>query len=177
MTSNAGRSTFPGHFTSSRSPSPPSSPPYQPRDAGTRKANGQGLQIPLAAGSDFNLPGAYPTSPRISQTGGALGGTIGAHDDASMRGAIQRFPSGEVNADATRGCGSEEQADALEHRGRPEVDFGSKDSSVEVPEKSIGSMTLNNDRDRSTAEENRTSSIFSNCFRTTHCHVRSSSNV
>lgn len=170
MTSNAGRSTFPGHFTSSRSPSPPSSPPYQPRDSGTRKDNGQGLQIPLTSGSDFNLPGAYPTSPRVPPlSASGHGDTLGAQADTPMRGAMQRLPN--RDADATRKRGAEEQGSAPDHRGTtPEGDFGSRDTSVEEAEKSVGSMSLDETRDRSTTEENRTyaHTLFCLCFPPTH---------
>lgn len=159
MSSNAGRSTFPGHFSSSRSPSPPSSPSFQPGDTGSRKDNGQGLQIPLAAGSDFNLPGAYPASPRMPQTSGGHVGMPGAEADSSMRGAMQRLPSGEVDADATRGLSAYGPSSTPDRRGSLEGDFGSKDTSVEEAEKSVGSMTLN-----AITEENRTSSLLFSFF-------------
>lgn len=167
MSSNASRSTFPGHFPSSSSPSPPSSPSYQP---GQRESDhGQRLQVPLAAdrasGSDLNLPGAYPTSPQIPPRSGS-GGMLGAGADASMRGAMHRLTSGDV--DATRSRGTREQGSAPDHRGTPEGGLGSKDTTVEETEKSVGSMTVNDDSDRSTAEENCMSSFFSLCFSPAH---------
>lgn len=91
----------------------------------------------------------------------------GAEADSSMRGAIQRLPSGEVDADATRGLSAYGPSSTPDHRGSLEGDLGSKDTSVEEAEKSVGSMTLND-----ITEENRTSSLLISFFPTySHCKL------
>lgn len=85
----------------------------------------------------------------------------GAEADSSMRGAMQRLPSGEVDADATRGRSAYGPSSTPDRRGSLEGDFGSKDTSVEEAEKSVGSMTLND-----ITEENRTSSLLFSLFPT-----------